>query len=325
MKKQTGITLVALVITIIILLILAAITINLTIGQRGILTRAEEAGRNYGEAAKWEDEQLSNFLKEADDIINEITTGNSESVSDEVKALKAGDYIKYDTGVRNVGQEGVITCRILYAYNSPYGLQIISDRNVEEVTLGGNDWDSAKESYNHAIETLNRKSEKYVNSAYAYDGRCVGSVPTTRNGIFIAKNTENKTTVILPEEYTIPEGWESRDTGLYGEDTNYETDITAMEQSKILTQGEATGILKIDEAWLASREGLGEMHRVNSMADYNEIALFTTPLLTILSNGSYSFDELVFGLRPCISLKASHIKITGGDGKTEQTAYTIGL
>ena len=63
---KKGITLIALVITIIILLILAGIVINLTIGQKGILTRAEEAGRNYQEAAKKEDEMLSNLLENID-------------------------------------------------------------------------------------------------------------------------------------------------------------------------------------------------------------------------------------------------------------------
>ena len=37
---------------------------------------------------------------------------------------------------------------------------------------------------------------------------------------------------------------------------------------------------------------------------------------------SYSFTN---GLRPCISLKSDIIKITGGDGLSEATAYTIGL
>ncbi len=66
MKKirgNKGITLIALVISIIILLILAAITINLTIGERGILTRAREAGRNYQNAANYEDEQLAKLLE----------------------------------------------------------------------------------------------------------------------------------------------------------------------------------------------------------------------------------------------------------------------
>lgn len=77
-NNQKGITLIALAITIIILLILAGITINMTVGQRGILTKAQEAGRNYQEAAKREDEQLANFLKEADDIMKGIEEGVNE-------------------------------------------------------------------------------------------------------------------------------------------------------------------------------------------------------------------------------------------------------
>ena len=69
----------ALVITIIVLLILAGITINLTVGQRGILTRAQEAGRNYQEAAKKEDEDLEKFLGEADNIIAGINTPTTPS------------------------------------------------------------------------------------------------------------------------------------------------------------------------------------------------------------------------------------------------------
>ena len=39
MKKQKGITLVALVITIIVLLILAGVSISLALGNNGVLTR----------------------------------------------------------------------------------------------------------------------------------------------------------------------------------------------------------------------------------------------------------------------------------------------
>ena len=42
-KKNQGITLIALVITIIILLILAGVSLNLIAGENGILTRAEKA------------------------------------------------------------------------------------------------------------------------------------------------------------------------------------------------------------------------------------------------------------------------------------------
>lgn len=48
--KTAGITLIALVITIIVLLILAGITINLTIGQDGVLKHAQETGMKHKES-----------------------------------------------------------------------------------------------------------------------------------------------------------------------------------------------------------------------------------------------------------------------------------
>jgi competence protein ComGC len=73
-KTQKGITLIALVITIIVLLILAGITINLTIGQNGIITTAQQAGKNYQQAAEDEQTQLAEFLGETTDKINETAS-----------------------------------------------------------------------------------------------------------------------------------------------------------------------------------------------------------------------------------------------------------
>ena len=70
--KEKGITLIALIITIIVLLILVGITINLTIGQGGMITRAQEAGKNYQVAEKNESEQLNNIANTADEMINKI-------------------------------------------------------------------------------------------------------------------------------------------------------------------------------------------------------------------------------------------------------------
>ena len=73
LKKQNGITLIVLVITVIVLLILAGVTINLTIGQDGILKRAEEAGMNYTEAAEKEKTELVQFSNLTDKIIDNVT------------------------------------------------------------------------------------------------------------------------------------------------------------------------------------------------------------------------------------------------------------
>ena len=59
-KEQKGITLVALVITIIILLILAGIAIG-TLGDSGLFSKSREAGNNYSAAQGQENNTLTTY------------------------------------------------------------------------------------------------------------------------------------------------------------------------------------------------------------------------------------------------------------------------
>ena len=62
-KKIHGITLIALVVTIIVLLILSAVAINLTIGSNGIFKRAKDSVDEYEKAASEEDISLKTIEK----------------------------------------------------------------------------------------------------------------------------------------------------------------------------------------------------------------------------------------------------------------------
>lgn len=64
LKEQKGITLVALVITIIVLLILAGVTISLVIGNNGILNQARESGNIYQQSAYNETNSMNSFANE---------------------------------------------------------------------------------------------------------------------------------------------------------------------------------------------------------------------------------------------------------------------
>lgn len=59
--RRRGITLVALVVTVIILLIIAGIIVTLTIGEQGILIKAQNAGKNYVIAEEQESKTLENL------------------------------------------------------------------------------------------------------------------------------------------------------------------------------------------------------------------------------------------------------------------------
>ena len=55
-KKEKGITLIALVVTIVVLLILAAVSISMLTGENGIISKALEAKEKIEEATKEEEE-----------------------------------------------------------------------------------------------------------------------------------------------------------------------------------------------------------------------------------------------------------------------------
>ena len=61
LKGQKGITLVALVVTIIVLIILAGVSIALVLGNNGIATKAQTGANNYKKAAANEKAELTNI------------------------------------------------------------------------------------------------------------------------------------------------------------------------------------------------------------------------------------------------------------------------
>lgn len=62
LKGQKGITLVALVVTIVVLIILAGISIALVLGDNGILTRAKEGKNIYREGQNLEASEMTNAV-----------------------------------------------------------------------------------------------------------------------------------------------------------------------------------------------------------------------------------------------------------------------
>lgn len=60
LKGQKGITLVALVVTIIVLIILAGVSIALVLGDNGIVTKAKQAKINYAVGANEEHDYMAN-------------------------------------------------------------------------------------------------------------------------------------------------------------------------------------------------------------------------------------------------------------------------
>ena len=68
--KNKGITLIALIVTIVVLIILAGITLNIALGENGIFTKAKLSADTYTNAAANEAEELRNTDEILDELIN---------------------------------------------------------------------------------------------------------------------------------------------------------------------------------------------------------------------------------------------------------------
>ena len=69
-QGKRGITLIALVVTIVVLLILAGITVNMLFGNGGILKTAEDATNTWNEATINEQESINNMTEQIGNLVN---------------------------------------------------------------------------------------------------------------------------------------------------------------------------------------------------------------------------------------------------------------
>ncbi|MFR2534363.1 MAG: hypothetical protein ACLS95_03920, partial [Clostridia bacterium] len=69
MKKQTGIMLVALIVTVIVLILLAGISLNVTIGENGIITQAQRAKNETAQRQREESGGLASLEQQLDEAI----------------------------------------------------------------------------------------------------------------------------------------------------------------------------------------------------------------------------------------------------------------
>ena len=82
LKKQKGITLIALVVTIVVLLILAGVTINLLLDENGIIVKSKDARREYSQAKTNEETDLDSASSWIDEITNEPEIVEPKNIAD---------------------------------------------------------------------------------------------------------------------------------------------------------------------------------------------------------------------------------------------------
>ena len=98
MRKERGITLVSLVVTIIILIILAGVSINLTLGENGIITKSKQAKEKTEQAKLNEEVALNELYMQIETEGGSISYDSIAKLTEFKKAI--ADYIEEAGGVK---------------------------------------------------------------------------------------------------------------------------------------------------------------------------------------------------------------------------------
>ena len=108
--KEAGITLLSLILTVVIMLILAAVTINVTLGDGGLVDQAKHAAEQTANVTKSEQQQMDDLASQLNDIIAGIggTGGTGGGVTNttpggETNTVPGGDTNSIDTN--SVGED----------------------------------------------------------------------------------------------------------------------------------------------------------------------------------------------------------------------------
>ena len=116
LRKETGITLVALVVTIVILLILAGVTLMYTMGDNSIFQKAQEAKNKTEEGIKNEQEYMNSIDNMVNEYLNgtgngggtEIPTGPKDEPIENIKS----DWATIEKIAKEIAKDDTITSEI---------------------------------------------------------------------------------------------------------------------------------------------------------------------------------------------------------------------
>ena len=95
MRKNKGITLVALVVTIVVLLILAGVSINLVLGNNGIIAKAKDAQTKSAEASQNDLKGMNSLIEQMESTLN--GSGSGGKTEPETVPYLPSDDFHYDT------------------------------------------------------------------------------------------------------------------------------------------------------------------------------------------------------------------------------------
>jgi len=163
-KEQKGITLIALIITIVVLLILAAVAIS-SIQNDGILHYATNAADSWNKAQANEATQLQNYLEYLDKYGN----------VGETAVAKVGDIVIYDATTDDNGADTAVTTSSTWRLLGVKDGKILITTDTAEVDLPYVECRDVWEDYdsNSEFKLVNDACANYGNGKFAESARCI--------------------------------------------------------------------------------------------------------------------------------------------------------
>ena len=182
-KNARGITLIALVITIIVLLILVGITINALSGENGILKRATQAKSKTGRANALEQINLA------------IITARTEGLGQVDKTVLRNEITKAGMTVKTDGDDlpyEVVSDKYLFRINEDYTVEEISGIGLSKKEL---------KLFSGESETITATLTEGVTGTITWES-ADKNVATVENGKITAVGTTGSTTITAKVEGT---------------------------------------------------------------------------------------------------------------------------
>lgn len=212
-KNAKGITLISLVVTIIVLIILAGVSINLLLGHNGIVTRAKQAKEEYTNAQIAEQESLNELEKQLADYgkdLPENTPENPQEAGTEVKMpsnwyTTTSAYVSTEDGSVVKRAVKVASVTAIATGNGetvpvPNGFYYVGGTKATGVVISDNKADQNK--YANYTPTGEVKEGIPSGAIYKEDGSAKRIVYDERGNVVLDEFTaEEKNTAILGNQF----------------------------------------------------------------------------------------------------------------------------
>ncbi len=311
-ERQAGITLVALVITVVVMLILAGVAIAAVVDGEGLFSKTRQAAETYENATREEGEKIQSLINEIDKYLE----GNIEEEEIKVEpetVAKIGDFVNYSVQVDSNGNDVIDEGE---TYDKWRILDFDNNGHMEIVCYNGPEFEmSGKEDYLNAIKILNDVSIPYGKGTYGYSTRHLGSDPSNPSSY----ETIDESYIKFYEDY---DNIESNTNYEYLCQTHHESDWDAI----LSFSNTAEGKKLAREIWLASRSvnaiSRNSGFRVRVVGSSG--TFYSNNLCFVYSGGGEFAYSGSNALAPVVSLE-SGVKIntsTAGNG-SEESPWTL--